>query len=247
MLLNIIKELETLTNSVVKIGAEIEFYLNAPLTIKEIKTKLQCENVEKEDGQNQFEARIGPLLNIHEATKALIKLQKTLKEDSYFNVLPKPYKDQPSNGTHIHINLIDKLTKKNLYQKQGDQGDKDPEIFLYSIGGLLTTIEKNIRYFAPSKNSYLRYTPSMHTPTKICWGINNRTAAIRIPHSSPEARRIEHRVPSSDCLMEQTIYAILEGVLYGIKNQILPDEKVYGNAFLPEYNYKAIPRYKSNI
>jgi glutamine synthetase len=38
--------------------------------------------------------------------------------------------------------------------------------------------------FAPHQNSYERLVPDKHAPTAICWGYENRTAAIRIPAGS---------------------------------------------------------------
>ena len=69
------------------------------------------------------------------------------------------------------------------------------------------------------------------------WGGNNRSAAIRIPLSAKENHRLEHRVACADSCPIEVIAAILYGVLRGIEYQVTPPEKVYGNAFLEQYEF----------
>ena len=52
--------------------------------------------------------------------------------------------------------------------------------------------------FAPSLNSYRRFQPDMFAPVNRRWGVNNRSAGLRIPMSPGDARRIEHRVAGAD-------------------------------------------------
>lgn len=237
MVAKLIEEFKKDVNAIIKLGVEIEFYTTKKFSLEQIKIEIGCNDVDKEEGKNQYEARVGPSTKVFEVIQKLIKIQNTLNQNPNFNANPKPYANRPSNGMHIHLNLIDKDTHKNLYDKEGDA---ESEIFLYSIGGVLDHLPQGIPYFAPTKESFLRYEPGMNNPTKVCWGGNNRTVAIRVPPPRSGDRRLEHRVPASNCNIEKTIYAILEGVLYGIKNKILPGEKVYGNAFLEEYQYKKI-------
>jgi glutamine synthetase len=51
---------------------------------------------------------------------------------------------------------------------------------------------------APYVNSYRRLTKSASAPVNTMWGYDNRTVGLRIPNSSPDARRVENRIPSSD-------------------------------------------------
>jgi len=106
-------------------------------------------------------------------------------------------------------------------------------------------------YFAPNADSYKRFTAVYHAenetydnaPTKICWGGNNRTVAIRVPESTadPQNRHIEHRVPGVDADPFAVIAAILAGAHYGIVNSINPGEKIYGNAYEPQYKLLKLP------
>ena len=75
-------------------------------------------------------------------------------------------------------------------------------------------------------------------PTKICWGKNNRSVAIRIPDSKP--KRLEHRVAGADATPEKVCAAIVNAAQYGIENKVDPGELVYGNAWDGKYKYPLI-------
>jgi glutamine synthetase len=51
---------------------------------------------------------------------------------------------------------------------------------------------------APYVNSYRRLVRSASAPVNTMWGYDNRTVGLRVPTSSPAARRVENRIPSSD-------------------------------------------------
>jgi glutamine synthetase len=85
--------------------------------------------------------------------------------------------------------------------------------------------------FAPHWNSYDRLVPDAHAPTGICWGYENRTAAVRIPSGSSRARRIEHRVAGGDVNPYLMLAAILGSALNGIETQTEPPPPITGNAY----------------
>jgi glutamine synthetase len=88
--------------------------------------------------------------------------------------------------------------------------------------------------FAPHANSYARLVPDAHAPTTICWGYENRTAAIRIPAGSPSARRIEHRVAGGDVNPYLMLAVILGAALNGIEDAVDPPSPITGNAYAVE-------------
>ncbi len=237
MLSDILSRFHNELKALVKIGAELEFYTNPELTLTQIKDILGEESIFAESGENQFEIKLGPSIEIDTFIKKLVLLQNKLLNNNLFNNSPKPFPDQPSSGLHIHINLLSLDGKKNLYEKEGNDESK---LLLYSISGLLKNIKKDLKIFAPSEEAMQRYLAGMNNPTKICWGGNNRTTALRIPPPESGDRRIEHRVPSSDCQIEEATRAILEAIYHGIKEENLPPEKIHGNAFLDIYKAEKI-------
>jgi glutamine synthetase len=233
------------------IGAEIEFYLH-PLDNKLTYDGWQAHKldldliVEKEKGDNQFEVRVLHGKDILACADKIIDLKEkiclqALKQNMFANFSAKPILHMPGNALHIHLHL-ENSKEENLYMKQQDN---ESDIFLHSIGGLCNDMKDYMLLFAPYKEAYLRYIgDSLESPSKICWGGNNRSAAIRVPLDQKFNRRIEHRVSCSDSCPFEVISAILFSLLKGINNKILPPEKLYGNAFLEQYKFPLLPTYR---
>jgi glutamine synthetase len=233
------KELSQLTNAAPKIGIELEFYYMDD-SVEKLLQKLPINNhgFSKETGKNQYEIQLAPTTDISLIINQYNKIFQHLKNDPNVNLTPKPFDDQPSNGIHIHINLLDKQTQNNLFNKQTNT---ESLLLLHSIAGLLSLMEESLIIFAPTIESYKRYHAGINNPTKICWGANNRTTAIRIPSSESKGdRRIEHRIPAPGCNITDVISVILFSIIFGIQNKLDPGEKIYGNAFLEQYPQKRL-------
>jgi glutamine synthetase len=61
------------------------------------------------------------------------------------------------------------------------------------------------------------------------WGVNNRSAGLRIPMSPSDARRIEHRAAGADANPYLMLAAILAGLHHGLTNKIDPGPAAVGN------------------
>jgi glutamine synthetase len=71
--------------------------------------------------------------------------------------------------------------------------------------------------FAPNVNSYQRLCHPYASPNNACWSHDNRAAGLRIPASSPVARRVENRLPGADANPYLAIAASLAAGLHGIE------------------------------
>ena len=249
LLNNLLTELEQIGLFPV-IGYELEFYLTAPDHNFQNNSwqapKLEVDiNIDKEDGINQFEFRTVHSKDILYSINNLINLKNKIilqaeKQNLLANFSAKPIDNQPGNAMHVHLHL-ENVEGENLYKRKNTEEESD--IFLYSIAGLCSTMKENMLLFAPNKQSYLRYLgDSLQSPSKICWGGNNRSAAIRIPINQNFNRRLEHRVASSDSCPFEVVIAILFGIIKGIKERETPSKKLHGNAFLEQYDYPMLPK-----
>ncbi|MCQ0970616.1 glutamine synthetase family protein [Paracoccus sp. TK19116] len=141
--------------------------------------------------------------------------------------MAKPYEAWSGNGMHMHFSVLTK-DGRNIFDDGGELGtDK----LRHAVGGCLRAMPGSTLLFAPHENSYDRLVPNAHAPTGIGWAYENRTAAIRIPSSSPKARRIEHRVAGGDVNPYLTIAAILGAALDGIEDELEPPAAFKGNAY----------------
>ena len=102
---------------------------------------------------------------------------------------------------------------------------------LHAVNGLMEAMLESGLIFAPHLNSYRRMAPGAHAPTGICWGYENRTAAIRIPGGPAKARRIEHRVAGADANPYLILASVLGAALEGIEAGRDPVDPIVGDAY----------------
>ncbi|OOY10506.1 glutamine synthetase family protein [Thioclava sp. F36-7] len=141
--------------------------------------------------------------------------------------MAKPYDEWPGNGMHMHFSVLD-AEGNNIFNDGTPQGSDQMR---HAVAGCLAAMEGSGLIFAPHENSYDRLVPDAHAPTGIAWAYENRTAALRIPASGPQARRIEHRVAGGDVNPYLMIAAILGAALIGIEDKMEAPEPIKGNAY----------------
>lgn len=234
-------------------GAELEFYVSSPLAshhplFSAIDTACRAAGIpvsplEKERGQNQYELQLphchDPLILANQLL-SLRTILRQLAQDHALDILfdAKPVASEPGSALHFHISLLDEK-KHNVLQKIESNESMHMD---YALGGLCRTLIESMVFFSPTESSYPRFVPHMEAPTSVSWGGNNRTTALRIPDSTPENRRIEHRVPAADSNPYLAIAAILAGIHYGITHTITAPERIYGNGFDSFYGLTSLPK-----
>lgn len=196
---------------------------------------IPADTTTSETGLGQFEVN---LMHCDDALRAaddawLFKmLVKGLARRHGFaaSFMAKPYPEYSGSGLHTHFSLIDE-DGRNVFDSGGPKGTA---MLKSAVAGCLNAMHDSALIFAPHQNSYERLVPGKHAPTAICWGYENRTAAIRIPAGNPAARRVEHRVAGGDVNPYLMLAAILGAALDGITQAMEPPAPVIGNAYALE-------------
>lgn len=141
--------------------------------------------------------------------------------------MAKPFVDQAGSGTHIHVSVLD-AAGHNLFACD----PATPSATLrHAVAGLQQASRDCMLLFAPHANSYRRFVLNAFVPLNDAWGFNNRTVAMRIPHSDPANTRIEHRIAGADANPYLVTAAVLAGILQGLDDQGDPGAPVVGNAY----------------
>jgi glutamine synthetase len=161
-----------------------------------------------------------------------ILLKRVIKEvASQQNLLAsfmaKPFVDQAGSGLHVHVSVLDK-DGKNIF---ACTPEKPAEALRHAVGGMQQTSKDCMLMFAPHANSYRRFVLNAFVPLNDCWGFNNRTVAMRIPHSDEANTRIEHRISGADANPYLVTAAVLAGILHGLETQADPGAPIVGNAY----------------
>ena len=242
---NLLKEFRNILNVSLVIGAELEFYLDGERHRIEnlIKDLTDSIDIEEEKGAQQYEIKLHQTNDCLQIAEQIISFRRQIfelafrhKVVAYFNA--KPFECRPGNALHLHINFLD-VAGKNIFRKNKDR--KESHYLVEAISGLCHLMRESMILFAPMEDCYDRIRIKQNTPTTVSWGGNNRTVSIRIPDSSEENRRLEHRVSSSYADPHLVILGILAGVHYGLTNDLPAVEKIFGDASDEQYRLTKLP------
>ena len=192
--------------------------------------RVPISTTSKEYAPGQFEANLRHQTNALLASDHAIFMRQIVKaaaasQDFQATFMAKPYPDRTGSGQHVHLSLVD-ASGRNVFDNGTPEGS---ELLRHAAGGLAAVMAESMAFFAPCTNSYRRFAPDMFAPVNRRWGVNNRTAGIRIPVSPDAARRIEHRCAGADANPYLVLAAILAGVHHGLANRLDPGPIAVGN------------------
>jgi glutamine synthetase len=184
----------------------------------------------KEYAPGQFEANLRHQSNAVMASDHAILLRQivkaaALRQDCQATFMAKPYPDKSGSGQHVHVSVLDR-EGRNIFDNGTEEGS---ELLRFAAGGLAALMAESMAFFAPNLNDYRRFAPDMFAPVNRRWGVNNRSAGLRVPVGPSLARRIEHRCAGADANPYLVMAAVLAGVHYGIVNRIDPGPPAKGN------------------
>ena len=212
----------------------------------------EIDGITQEGGAGQLEINLnhGDPVELADEVfffKRLLK-EAALKHNCYATFMAKPIENEPGSAMHVHHSILDK-DGNNIFTGPNDE---ETDAFFHFIGGLQKHMPSVIAVMAPYVNSYRRYVKDHAAPINLSWARDNRTTGLRVPLSSPAARRVENRIAGMDCNPYLCIAASLACGYLGMKNATKPDARFEGDAYegdgeLPQGLYSALKLFDENI
>ena len=186
-------------------------------------------------GQHELNVRYAEILDMSDRHIVYKQCLKELADSMNLSVtfMAKYHEDQAGSSCHLHISLWD--GDKNAFV--GDQSFGPvlgSDIFQWFLGGWIAHVEDVMPFYAPTVNSYKRYTDGSWAPTRLAWSYDNRTAGFRVVGKG-SSLRIECRIPGADCNPYLAFAASLASGLDGIKNKIKPPEIFEGDIYAAKH------------
>jgi glutamine synthetase len=135
----------------------------------------------------------------------------------------------PGQSGHLHLSLVRDDGSAVFYNEHKPQTISDE--LRWFVGGQQALMPELLAMVASTVNSYSRLVPGYWAPTAATWGIENRTCALRVILGAPKSQRVEYRIAAADINPYLAIAAALGSGLWGIEQQIEPDEPITGNAY----------------
>ncbi|MBW2459267.1 MAG: glutamine synthetase [Deltaproteobacteria bacterium] len=194
---------------------------------------VELEGLHTETGPGVYEAAIAVDGDVLRAADKAALFKAGLKQIAHehgltASFMAKWHAQYPGCSGHLHQSLFRDGT--NAFHNPEDPQAMSTCMRHY-LGGLCQLMPELTAVTSPNVNSYKRYVPGVWAPLTVSWGIDNRTAAVRvIGLDQHKACRLEFRQPASDINPYLAMAASLAAGLYGIEQQIEPPDETKGDA-----------------
>ena len=158
--------------------------------------------------------------------------------------MAKPFSLQSGSGLHFHFSL-NNIHGENMFASPVDELNS---MMRLCIAGQLALMPASVAILAPGVNAFRRLRKNLNEPLFNSWGYNTRSAALRIPCSDENNRRIEYRLAGADANPYLVVATILTGMLYGLENFDEDDlpEPQQDEPVLPLFQQQAIEVFSRN-
>ncbi|MFG2127425.1 glutamine synthetase family protein [Streptomyces sp. NPDC048751] len=137
------------------------------------------------------------------------------KEGRLATFMAKPFGDAGGSGFHLHLSCEDTDGRNAFDDPSGAHGLS--AIARHALAGILAHTPALAALANPTVNSYKRFGPDTLAPWLIDWGLDNRSAMVRVPPERGSGARLELRLGDASAnpylLIAGTIAAALLGVL----------------------------------
>ncbi len=165
--------------------------------------------------------------------------EAAFRHQVYATFMAKPMQGEPGSAMHIHQSVVDLDSGRNLF---ANPDGSDSELFMAHLAGLQKFLPYVMPLLAPNVNSFRRLVPNSDAPINVHWGRDNRTTGLRVPVSTPEARRVENRVAGADANPYLAMAASLACGYLGMSMGLEPSDPIKGSAYRLAYS---LPRHQS--
>lgn len=243
----------------VQIGAELEFYLLDPETLKprdsgiqvyglaraaelehvlgpirrhlnDVGIPIEQSNPEYAAGQVEVNIRYSEGLTAADRAIAFRSLVKELASSQGYIATFMAKPFLEESGSGFHVHHSLWKDGKNAFSDDG----KLSSLGVNYLAGMQGRMVEMSLASATTPNAYRRRQPYTFCPINTTWGIDNRTVGLRVIEGKDTAVRVEKRDGTADCnpyyLMACEIAAGLDGIEQGLE----PTAETPGDAYVSE-------------
>jgi len=196
---------------------------------------IPVESSKGETGEGQYEIALKYAPALEMADRHIIYkygAKSIAAEADHSITFMAKYSDRDAGSScHIHCSLQDRRSGRNAFCSDPGKDQEGTSVFTGFLGGLHALAADFCLFFAPTVNSYKRYSPGSFAPTRISWDFDNRTTSFRVVGEGPSFR-IENRLPGADANPYLAYAATIAAGLCGIEKGIELPPRYSGNAYI---------------
>jgi len=153
------------------------------------------------------------------------------QEDKLATFMAKPFNDEGGSGFHLHFSTWDEDERPLFDDPSGQAGLS--KTALAAVAGIIRHAPALAALANPTVNSYKRFGPDTLAPWLIDWGLDNRSAMVRIPPERGRASRLELRLGDATANPYLAIAGLLAAAYLGIRDGLTPPEPLTGYGYDP--------------
>ncbi len=150
----------------------------------------------------------------------------------------------PGIGGHVVVSLKDKKGR-NVFADAKDENGLSAAAKSF-LAGMIEGVPEAFPLCAHTVNDYRRLGPGSWAPKAMGWAPYNYAAAVRTAAETPDATRLEFRLPGSDCNPHLSLALVLATGLDGLERKLqLKDKPIErgGPSEIPD----GVPRLPSDL
>jgi glutamine synthetase len=147
--------------------------------------------------------------------------------------MAKPFNDAGGSGFHLHFST---WSEDGQAIFGGDSASEYglSETALAAIAGILAHAPALAAISNPTINSYKRFGPDTMAPWLIDWGLDNRSAMVRVPPERGKASRLELRLGDATANPYLAVAGMLAAAYLGIRDGLTPPDPLHGYGYDPD-------------
>ena len=146
--------------------------------------------------------------------------------------MAKPFNDEGGSGFHLHVSLVDESGENVFGDPDGPDGLS--AVGRQAIAGVLTHAPALAAIHNPTINSYKRFGPDTLAPWLVDWGLDNRSAMVRIPPERGSSARMEVRLGDATANPYLAMAAVAAAIYLGVRDKLEPPAPLEGYGYDPE-------------
>jgi glutamine synthetase len=223
-----------LSYSLVEIGRFEEFVRRLVSALDVLGVELTA--IHTEAGPGLLELNLAARRGLQAADDAaLVKLAvKEVAETAGLRAsfLAKTVPGEEGSSGHVHLSCW--RGEANAFAPEGPEAPL-PDSCTAAVAGILDHLAGASLLLNPTINSYKRLVPGWFAPVNSSWGVENRSAAIRVIRAEQAERcRIECRRPGADANPYLALAALVVSATDGVRRGAAPPAPVEGDAYARE-------------
>ena len=206
-------------------------------TLRQLRdANLQVTAANHEFSPGQFEINLNHTELVDAADRAFrmkSAVQEIARQEGLLaTFMAKPFNDEGGSGFHLHVSLTDD-SGGNVF---GDPDDADglSDVARHAIAGVLAHAPGIAALANPTVNSYKRFGPDTLAPWLIDWGLDNRSAMLRIPPERGSGSRMEVRLGDATANPYLIMAAVAAAAYIGIRDKLDPPAPLEGYGYDPQ-------------